>query len=176
VVFITAESDEARNPLLWLYQERLGLMLTADTTLNMKKQFLVLQPPLTDKYRLLVDDISDNETFGTATDIDKIRYNIRMLGDSFNMDLTIKNMFTKEGITGVFPLGRFITILQMKKDETEGRMTFFDFDNDIPFIRPFISSIFSENVFKQWTEIHDLLQSEFSDEDDLFVLFRPDLE
>ena len=142
----------------------------------MEKQFLVPQPPLTDKYRLLVDDISDNETFGTATDINKIKYNIKLLGDNFNMDLTIKNMFTKEGITGVFPIGRFIAILQLKKDETEGRMTFFDFDIDITLVKPIISAMYSENVVKEWTKVQDLLLLELSDEDDLFELFRPEFE
>ena len=142
----------------------------------MEKQFLVPQPPLTEKYRLLVDDMSDNETFGTATDINKIRYNIKLLGDNFDMDLTIKNMFTKEGITGVFPIGRFITILQLKKDETEGRMTFFDFDIDITLVKPIISAMYSENVVKEWTKVQDLLLLELSDEDDLFELFRPEFE
>ena len=151
-------------------------MLTEETTLNMEKQFLVPQPPLTEKYRLLVDDMSDNETFGTATDINKIRYNIKLLGDNFDMDLTIKNMFTKEGITGVFPIGRFITILQLKKDETEGRMTFFDFDIDITLVKPIISAMYSENVVKEWTKVQDLLLLELSDEDDLFELFRPEFE
>lgn len=144
----------------------------------MEKNFIVPQPPVTEKYRLLVDDMSEKRNFGFTSDIDKIRYNKNILGDDFNMDLTIKNMFTDEGITSVFPIGCFITVLQLKKDETEGKMTFFDFDidTDKAGLRDILKQQFSENIVNAWFDVYDLLRSDFSEEDDLFELFRPDFD
>ena len=144
----------------------------------MKKHFVVLQPPLTEKYRLLVDEMSDKRNFGSTSDIDKIEYNKRILGDDFNIDLTIKNLFTDEGITSVFPLGCFITVLQLKKDGTEGKMTFFDFDieTDKEELKSILRQQFSENIVHLWFHVYDILQLEFSEKDDHYELFRPDFD
>ena len=144
----------------------------------MKKHFIVPQPPLTEKYRLLVDDMSEKRNFGFTTDIDKILYNKNILGDDFNMDLTIKNIFTDDGITSVFPIGCFITVLQLKKDEAEGKMTFFDFEVDIDKaeLKNILKQQFSDNIVNAWLDVYDFLRDDFCDEDDRFELFRPDLD
>jgi hypothetical protein len=141
----------------------------------MEKYFLIQQPPITEKFRLLVEEMSENEKFGFTSDIDMIKYNINLLGSDFKKDLTIKNMFTDKGITTVFPIGSFITVLELKKDETEGKMTFFDFDIEISSIKPILKATFSENIVNQFVNIHNLFESDFSEDDDLFVLFRPNL-
>jgi hypothetical protein len=40
--------------------------------IQMEKHFLIEQPPLSAKYKLLVDDMSEKRNFGVTTDIDKI--------------------------------------------------------------------------------------------------------
>ncbi len=142
----------------------------------MEKYFLILQPPNADKYRLLVDDISDNKTFGTTDDIHKVRYNRRLFGENFNMDIDIRLPLTDEGLTYVFPVGRFITILRLKKDESEGSMYFFDFNtfNDKSVIQSTLQKDFSERLLKEWFNIYDQLCSGFSDEEDVFELFLTD--
>lgn len=141
----------------------------------MEKHFIVPQPPISEKYRLLVDDMSDKRNFGFTYDINKIRYNKKIFGEEFNMDLAIKNMFTDEGITSVFPVGCFITVLQLKKDETEGKMTFFDFniETEKTEIRSNLHGIFSQKIVNAWFHVYDILHSEFSKEDDIYELFRP---
>lgn len=141
----------------------------------MNKYFLIPQPPITEKCSLLVEEISDKKNWGFTSDINMIKYNISLLGTEFNKDLTIRNMFTDKGISTVFPIGCFITVLELKKDETEGKMTFFDFDVELSSVKPLLKQEFSENIIDEWIKVYNSLGSDFSDDDDLFVLLRPDL-
>ncbi|MGE0079621.1 MAG: hypothetical protein AB7S48_17300 [Bacteroidales bacterium] len=142
----------------------------------MKKHYLVQQPPLTEKYTFLVDNISNNKNWGRTTDIDKIEYNRNLLGDDLNIDIKINLLFTEKGLTTVIPLGRFITIIQIREDENEGAMTFFDFDIEHPIeeLKELISKTFSENITKEWIKVYETLKSEFKDEDDIVRLEKPD--
>lgn len=141
----------------------------------MKKQYLILQPPHTDKFTFLVDDISNKGNWGRTTDIDKIEYNRRLLGEEFNVDLKVKLLLTDKGGSGVFPIGRFLTVIQIRADENEGIMTFMDFD--IPLkgdeLRNALLNEFSLNITNQWLMIQELMLSEFRDEDDNVVLHKP---
>ncbi len=143
----------------------------------MKKQFLITQPPITEKYSFLVDDINQLGNWGMTTDIDKIEYNRNLLGDDFEIDIKIKTLFTKKGITFVVPIGRFITIVKIRADEEEGSMTFFDFD--IGYSRGAMEVILEEagysvSIIEEWLKCYDLMHSKFSSEHDNVVLFKPD--
>ena len=143
----------------------------------MKKHFLVSQPPLTEKYSFLVDDINQSRNWGVTTDIDKIEYNRNLLGDDFNIDIKIKLLFTKKGMTFVVPIGRFITIVKIREDEKEGSMTFFDFD--IGYSRDALELILEEagysvSIINDWLKYYDLMSLEFSSEQDNVVLLKPD--
>ncbi|MDV7187950.1 hypothetical protein R3X25_11715 [Lutibacter sp. TH_r2] len=140
----------------------------------MKKKFLLEQPPITNKFRLIVDDISDNNNYGFTNDIDKIEYNLNIMGNEFKDKFDLHNLFSDKGMTSVFQLGRFITILERNKEKTEGRMTFFDFDvdADVSEIRSIIEQQFSENIIKEWFRVYYLISSDFSELDDLIELVR----
>ncbi len=144
----------------------------------MKKHFIVSQPPLTSKYQMLVDDMSEKRNFGWTNDIDKIEYNKKLLGEEFNMELTIKNMFTDEGISSVFPVGAFITVLQMRKDEKEGKMTFMDYDTDMTEdeLRNLLLGVFSENITNSCINVYRVLRENFTKEDDTVELLVPNVD
>lgn len=141
----------------------------------MKKYFLVQQPPLSEKYRLLVDEISDNSCFGFTADLDKIKYNRELLGEEIDLELTVKTIISNNGTTAVFPLGCFITILEIRKDEKEGRMTFFDYDlgTGKEEISDLIKNQYSDKIAKEWFRIYNLLKINFTDEYDKFELIKP---
>lgn len=142
----------------------------------MKKYFLVPQPPATDKYTFLVDDISNKKNWGKTTDIDKIEFNRRLLGEEINIDINVKLLFTEQGSTTVFPLGRFITVLQISKDESKGAMTFLDFDTKATRneLREMIGKQFSDNIINEWLKVYDILVLEFKPEDDCVRIEKPD--
>jgi len=143
----------------------------------MGKLFFIDQPPLTRRYRLLVDSTSKNKKYGLTTDIDKIRYNTNLLGLEFNLNLKLNLLSTDEGSTVVFPIGTFITVLQLRKDENEGIMSFFDFNikiNDSNFILE-LEKMYSKNIVDKWLSVYKTLHSDFSEDEDVVDLFIPEL-
>mgnify|MGYP000891292705 CR=1 FL=1 len=142
----------------------------------MKKHFIIPQPPLVEKFTFLVDNISDNRNWGKTTDIDKIEYNRRLLGEDMNIELDVNLQFTDTGMTTVLPLGRFITVLQISKDESKGSMTFFDFQTNATRdeLKEMIGKVYSENLTNQWFKFYDMLLSEFKNEDDCVQLLKPE--
>ena len=143
----------------------------------MERKFLVTQPPLSEKYRLLVDDITEKRNLGITTDVDKIEYNLNLLGESFKKDLEIQKLLTNKGLTTVIPIGCFVTVLQLNKDNNTGTMVFFDFDAgvDTERIKTLLKPIFSKSVINEFFKIQESMLSEFDEEDDLFDLILPNL-
>jgi hypothetical protein len=134
----------------------------------MNKKFLILQPPLSDKYNFLVDDITKKENWGTTKDLDKVEYNINLLGEHFKIDLKIKHLSSGNGLTTVFPLGKFITVLEISPDESIKAMTFFDFKVEISRmeLKMMLTNVFKDNTVKAFMEIYDILKEDFNDEFD----------
>ncbi|NCQ11973.1 MAG: hypothetical protein GW809_07515 [Bacteroidetes bacterium] len=141
----------------------------------MKKYFLVPQPPLSNKLTFLVDDLNETRTVGIATDLDKIEYNLKLIGDDFNQDLEIGINFLEKGITDVVDLGRFISVVAIKKDRTKGKMYFFD--SNINFSREELieqmEMLFDENIAKKFITIYDLMVLESSPSFDNVELLIP---
>ena len=143
----------------------------------MKNNFFISQPPLTDKYTFLVDEINELRNWGMTTDIYKIEYNRDLLGDDFNISLKIKLLFTSIGCTFVIPIGRFITIMKMRDDENEGSMTFFDFDIDMSrgALEIMLENVgYSAAIVNEWLKCYDLMHLKFKAEADNVVLLKPD--
>ncbi len=63
----------------------------------MKHKYLVLQPPITDEYRLLVDDKSRDSIYGIAQYFDKVIYNLDLLGKDLALDIEIRSPLTRKG-------------------------------------------------------------------------------
>jgi hypothetical protein len=142
----------------------------------MKKYFLIPQPPLSKFFTFLVDDINENKNFGTTTDIDKIDYNRQLLGEEFNTNFKVSLLMTDKGGTGVFPIGKFITVIAIRDDEKKGSMTFMDYNISLPKeeLREMLLSTFSENVTNRWLLIQESMRKDFTNEDDNVILLKPD--
>ena len=143
----------------------------------MRKKFLVLQPPLSDKYRFLVDDINDTATFAMTLDTDKVWYNRKILGEDLNLELEIHTALHDKGLTSVIPVGRFVTIWQISKDEKTQRIWFIDHESELSFRqigKQIMGEYFSDNVYNEFERIQGLLRSSFNDEFDIVELFIPD--
>ena len=128
----------------------------------MKKYFLYPQPPISEKFTFLVDDINENKTFGITTDFDKIEYNLKLIGKDFNQDLEIGINFMEKGITAVIDVGRYISVVGIKKDKSEGKIYFFD--STTKFTRNEligqIEYLFSKTIAKKFIDIYDLMKDE----------------
>ena len=141
----------------------------------MKKYFLIPQPPISDKLTFLVDELTENRTFGVTNNLDKIEYNLKLMGEDFNQDIEIGLNFLEKGITEVIDLGRYIAVVGIKKDKTEGRIHFFDSNAD--FTREElieqIELLFTENIAEKFINIYDIMVSESSQNFDNVELLVP---
>ena len=141
----------------------------------MKKYLLIPQPPVSEKLTFLVDDINENRTLAKTTDLDKIEYNLNLIGEDFIQDLEIENSFLETGIRKVIDLGRYIAIVGIKKDKTEGEIVFFD--STTKFSRAELKSqvelLFSKSVAEKFIDIYDIMVSESSPNLDNVELFIP---
>ncbi|MGG5487122.1 hypothetical protein [Gaetbulibacter sp. PBL-D1] len=143
----------------------------------MKKQFLIPQPPLTDKLTFLVDDINESHTLGLTTDFDKIEYNLKLIDESFRQDLEIGLNFSETGIMDVLDIGRYIAVIGIKKYQSTGKIYFFD--TTVNFSRKELSEMlkadfkFSAGIIERFMVIYDLMKSESSPSFDNVELLRP---
>lgn len=86
---------------------------------------------MTDKIRLLVDDLSDNKIIGICTTISKVSYNLNKIEGLSNVIAEMLGKSEKGGMTICFPTGRYICIYQGNNDPSKQRMIFIDFRADI---------------------------------------------
>jgi len=143
----------------------------------MKKYYLIEQPPVARKYTFLVDDISDKLNYGLATDIHKINYNLKLMGEKFNIDVKVGLLMAEsKGSTFVFDLGHFISILELRADQQEGKMAFYDCVIDIPRseLNEILVKRYSQNIATEWFKVHDRLNVNLSPETDIVQIIKPD--
>ena len=127
---------------------------------------------MTKKHLLKVNDISEKKNFGTTTKIQDIEYNIKVLGTEFRERLEISGLFSNEGLTSIFQIGRFIVVLKRNETNTEGKMTFFDFDinESVANIKKALILEYSEEIINQWFKYYYYLNSDFEEEHDIIEL------
>jgi hypothetical protein len=145
----------------------------------MNKYFLVTQPPISDYYTFLVDDINETATFGHTTDVDKCEYNkqvIERMGLDINFKIQVETAFSEKGITTVIPLGRYISIIKASKDETRQEMFFIDSLSNANFREQNekIDGYFSNNIVNEFERVHSLLKSDFLETDDIVEISMVD--
>jgi len=78
---------------------------------------------------LWVDEIQHNGYVGFTTDIDKIFYNLDILGDigrDIEQDINIKMLTVTENVEAIFALGRFLCVINLQKDEKACDLHLFD--------------------------------------------------
>lgn len=142
----------------------------------MHKHFHIEQPPLTDKYRLLVDEINETATFAMTLDIDKVWYNRKIIGDDMSILLETYTALSDKGTTVLQPLGRYITIWQISKDEKMQRVWFIDHESKVSFReigKQIMDDYFSDNVYNEFERIQGLLRSSFTADLDIVELILP---
>ncbi len=126
---------------------------------------------LGDKLIILVDDTDEKLSFGFTDSIDKVTYNMKtiepMLSKS-NFEETFKK--STKGITTALVLGRFITILEVKKDKSHMSMTLFDFRISYDAIIKAFDSVLSENILSQIKKIKYEYEDFYNDSFDIFEL------
>jgi hypothetical protein len=142
----------------------------------MKKYFSIPQPPISEKLTFLVDEMNDHKTFGVTDDWDKFEYNLNLIGNDFKQDLEIGLSFSEKSIADVIDLGRYIAVVELKKDNSKGLMNFFDTTADISREEMYhkIKTLgFSDNITKECIKLYDLMRSGSSPSFDNVDLFLP---
>jgi hypothetical protein len=118
----------------------------------------------------LVDDINDQLTFGFTDSIKKIKYNLTLLEKVFEKieyEESLKR--SKQGLTTLFPFGRYIVILMISKNKLHMKMFFFDFRIDYKLINESFN-LFSENIKLQFKKIKYYMEEFFNESFDKVVL------
>jgi hypothetical protein len=140
----------------------------------MERQFQVEQPPLADKYRLLIDRGDEEGTYGLATDRDKVIYNLELLDLYGQVQSTAPT--TGEGISLVLAAGRYVGIAKVSADLSQMSMELFDcrVHSDIKGVgAPALYGGYPEPVVRGLEELGAELAASFSEaEDDLVELAR----
>lgn len=131
----------------------------------MQKYFMVEQPPIFEKYRLIVDDINDYETVAYTADIDKVLYNRRILGQALNIHLETYTALSDKGISVVLPIGRYVTVWEISKDEKTQHILYVDYDTDLSFSKLF-GDRYSQDICDEFERIQNLTKASFKEDDD----------
>jgi hypothetical protein len=125
------------------------------------------------KLIFLVDEVKNNY-FGFTDSISKVSYNMKML-DRFllitNFNDRLANL-NKEltGLTTIFPLGRYITVLQLNKDKSAMSMWLCDFRAAYSIIDTNYEDVISHNVIKQIQSLKYQMEELYEDGHDYILL------
>ncbi len=142
----------------------------------MEKYNFIAQPPISEKYTFLVDDISDAQDYGTTTDIQKIDYNRSVLGEAFNIEVNLSLLMTEhDGNTFVFDLGYFVVVFEISKTQKEGHMAFYHCLVDIEHKELFelFSKRYSADIAAKWIEVYDFILSDLHADRDNVQICKP---
>lgn len=120
---------------------------------------------------VLVDDVNESHSFGFTDSLSKVTYNMKML-DGFLNQVNIGELLanSKDGLTTLFPLGRYINILKMKKDKSAMSMMLLDFRIEYSTIDTNFNDLFSENVVMQFKKLKYEMEDLYEDEADCVIL------
>lgn len=106
------------------------------------------------KLIMLVDDVDENGIFGFVDSINKVEYNLRLLGRLIDKSRIEKDLMDTTGVLiYVLPIGRFIVMLEISKDKKTKRMMFFDYRIDYKGIDSTIGSHYSKSLINQFKSI-----------------------
>ena len=120
---------------------------------------------------MLVDDVNDNFFFGYTKSIKKVSYNLALLNNYIKKEyLNTQLSNTNTGLTILFPLGRYITILKIKKDESEMSMMFLDFTIDDNNIDMAFKDDMSDNFISHFKHIKHEMEEHYEDSWDTVIL------
>ena len=139
---------------------------------NIKKHFIISQPPSSENFTLLVDLLSDNKNFGYTNDIDACLYNLDLISKlypEFFIELQTTNILSDNGTTSFIPLGRYICVSCIFKNEKPKEMYFFDIESDVDISK---QGVFSKNILAELERVRVIMLDKFSPEVDRFQLHQ----
>jgi hypothetical protein len=118
-------------------------------TQNFKKTMLIGESLI-----CLVDDVSDTFFYGYTSSQAKILYNLSMIDKLIDIP-EFENCLSgfNEELPALFPLGQYIVILKMKKDNTGMEMYFLDFRVDYSVVDEGFDGLFSEEIKTEFKRI-----------------------
>ena len=143
-------------------------MVTGFVLLRMENKFSLLQPPLVEKFTLVVDDINVTGNWGRTTDIDKIEYNFATIGKDLTETMQSHAVMAMGRATIVSSMGRFVTVTEVNKDRSVSSMTFFDFNMAVQAgkLRNKLFDGYSDNIMNEWFAVRKVLSHHFTANDD----------
>jgi hypothetical protein len=134
-----------------------------------------LSQPKEPRLVFLIDFWGVPNRLGATSEIDKIEYNLNLMEDYVKLGTEIYDDYSINGTTSVFPVGRFITILQLMKGRQSGCMTFFEFNRNKSSLemKEVITESFGIAVAEEVMKINWKMIENFKGEDDLVELIIP---
>jgi hypothetical protein len=126
---------------------------------------------------LYVDELYDNHIGITNTPVN-IAYNLNQLGDDISINAEIRRTLSSGGVMAVIPLGRYITVIALKKDSDEGVMTFMDHDINMPpdELRKTLHLMFPEGIVERWITMHKMWKMLYEESDNNVRLVKKTIQ
>lgn len=126
------------------------------------------------KLVLLADELNFDQTFGVTKSILKIRRNLHVIGFDLNNEFEKELANANHELICIWQLGRYISVINVKKDKQQGVMLFFEFIRGNYAFRQFamqmLESLFCDKVALAFERHYDEMSSGFSTEDDIVEL------
>jgi hypothetical protein len=141
----------------------------------MIKAYFIEQPPISEKFSFIVDDINEFGTRGYTKDISKIKYNLQLIPENLRDDLKIGMLLKEKGAITVFPFGRYFIRLTLNVEETEGTLNMFDFKaiDDLSELSEIIKVEPTDSIKKMWENAFNFLRATYEeDESDIVKMVR----
>jgi hypothetical protein len=126
------------------------------------------------KLVLLADELNFDQTFGVTKSILKIRRNLHVIGFDLNNEFEKELANANHELICIWQLGRYISVINVKKDKREGIMLFFEFIRGNHAFRQFalqmLESLFCEKVALAFEKHYEEMSAGFSTDDDIVEL------
>lgn len=123
------------------------------------------------KLILHIDESNDSFSFGYTDSIRNVTYNMKML-EGYQNSAKIENYLKKndDKIATLFPLGRYIVILEMFCNKTNMKMWFIDFRTEYSAINTNFKDVFSEKIITKFKDIKYEMEEIYTDDNDCILL------
>jgi hypothetical protein len=126
------------------------------------------------KLVLLADELNFDQTFGVTKSILKIRRNLHVIGFDLNNEFEKELANANHELICIWQLGRYISVINVKKDKKQGVMLFFEFIKGNYAFRQFalqmLASLFCDKVSMAFERHYEEMSSGFSADDDIVEL------
>ena len=126
------------------------------------------------KLVLLADELNADQTFGVTKSVLKIRRNLHVIGFDLNNEFEKELANANHELICIWQLGRYISVINVKKDKREGVMLFFEFIRDNYTFKQFamqmLGSLFCDRVSLAFEKHYEDMSGGFTSEDDIVEL------